>query len=289
MTDSSDIALPAPFSDDQKTRILELVRSAAQAEIMPRFRRLDAGEIDTKRDETDLVTAADTGAEAMITRGLQAAYPHALVIGEEAVSRHPELLDGIGDAELCFIIDPVDGTWNFAHGLPLFGTIIAACRFGHPVFGLIYDPVGDDLILSDNISAARWHTSTGQLKRIHTAIEKPLNKLAGYMHIRLMPKADRDLCWSKVGALAHVGSLRCSAHEYRLLATGGIDFLLSGYLNAWDHAAGVLICQQAGGKVAMLDGSDYDATKQDGYLLSASSDAVWDTVAAHFSGLKGNA
>lgn len=288
MADESNIAVPTTFSAHEKTRIIDLVRSAARTEIMPRFRQLDAGEIDTKRDETDLVTAADTGAEDMITRGLQAAYPHALVIGEEAVAKHPELLDEIGNAELCFIIDPVDGTWNFAHGLPLFGTIIAACRFGHPVFGLIYDPVGDDLILSDNVSSARWYTAMGQHKRIHTAIEKPLERLAGYIHIRLMSAGARDLCWSKVGALAYVGSLRCSAHEYRLLATGGIDFILSGSLNAWDHAAGVLICQQAGGKSAMLDGSDYDATKRSGYLLSAASETVWDTVAIHFAGLKDN-
>lgn len=285
MTDQLPMTVTAPLSQAQKTQIINLIRRAARAEIMPRFRRLDAGEIDTKKDENDLVTEADTAAEAMITRGLQMAFPHALVIGEEAVSSKPELLDGVGEAELSFIIDPVDGTWNFAKGMPLFGTMVSVCRFGQPVFGLIYDPVGNDLIMADNTSPALWQTQTGRLRGIQTAKTKPLGELAGYMHIRLMPPADQALTWTKVGALAYVGSLRCSAHEYRLVATGAVDFVLSGHLNSWDHAAGVLICQQAGGKAAMLDGSDYNATVNSGYLLTASSPEVWDTVATQFADL----
>ncbi|WP_415404495.1 inositol monophosphatase family protein [Tateyamaria sp. SN3-11] len=285
MTAQLPMPVTAPLSQAQKTQLINLVRRAARAEIMPRFRRLDAGEIDTKKDETDLVTQADTAAEAMITRGLQMAFPHALVIGEEAISAKPDLLDGVGEAELSFIIDPVDGTWNFAKGMPLFGTMVAVCRFGQPVFGLIYDPVGDDLVMADNTSPAQWQTQTGRYRAIQTAPAKPLDQLAGYMHIRLMPPADRALMWTKVGAIAFTGSLRCSAHEYRLLATGAVDFVLSGHLNSWDHAAGVLICQQAGGKAAMLDGLPYDATVKTGYLLSASSEAVWDTAAAHFGDL----
>lgn len=280
--------LPQPvttLSDAQKTQLLNLVRRAARAEIMPRFRQLDSGDIDQKKDEMDLVTAADTEAEAMITRGLQIAFPHALVVGEEAVSAHPDLLDKIGEAELSFIIDPVDGTWNFAKGMPLFGTMVAVCRFGKPVYGLIYDPVGDDAVLADNIHRARWHTASGRQRLIHTAGPKPLSEMVGYMHIRLMEPADQALMWTKVGVFAHAGALRCSAHEYRLLATGAVDFVLSSALNPWDHVAGSLICQQAGGKSAMMGGGEYDATVRKGYLLSACSPAIWESVATHFADL----
>ncbi|MEO9683173.1 MAG: inositol monophosphatase [Tateyamaria sp.] len=285
MTNQLPMAVTAPLSPAQKTQLINLIRRAAKAEIMPRFRTLDAGDIDTKKDENDLVTAADTAAEAMITRGLQIAFPHALVIGEEAVSKSPDLLKGIAEAELCFIIDPVDGTWNFAKGMPLFGTIIAVCRFGQPVLGLIYDPVGNDLIITDNTTPAEWRTRSGRHRPIQTAEPKPLDQMAGYMHIRQMSDDARALMWSKVGALGYVGTLRCSAHEYRLLATGAADFILSSNLNSWDHAAGVLLCQQAGGKSAMLDGTVYNAAMTSGYLLSASSEAVWNDVATHFAGL----
>ncbi|MEL6464312.1 MAG: inositol monophosphatase [Pseudomonadota bacterium] len=289
MTDQLPMAVTAPLRTAQKTQIINLIRRAARAEIMPRFRRLDAGDIDSKKTEDDLVTQADIAAEAMITRGLQMAFPHALVIGEEAVSANSKLLDGIGEAELCFIIDPVDGTWNFAKGMPLFGTMVSVCRFGQPVFGLIYDPVGDDLIMADNTSPALWQTRTGRARGLHTAPTKPLDQLTGYAHIRLMPPADRALMWARVGALSFVGSLRCAAHEYRLVATGAMDFVLSGHLNSWDHAAGVLICQQAGGKAAMLDGSDYNATVREGYLLTAASPETWQTLATHFGDLMSDA
>ena len=289
MTDQLPMPVTAPLTNAQKIQLLNLVRRAARAEIMPRFRSLDAGDIDTKKDQNDLVTAADTAAEAMITRGLQMAFPHALVIGEEAISAKPDLMDGVGEAELSFIIDPVDGTFNFAHGMPLFGTMVAVCRCGQPVFGLIYDPVGDDVIMADNTSPAFWQTVKGRQKPVHTAAPKPLGELYGYMHIRLMPQADRALTFAKLNEVGNVSSLRCSAHEYRLLATGGADFVLTGNLNAWDHAAGALICAQAGGKTAMLDGSVYDATTSSGYLLCASSDQVWDTVAAHFAELMSDA
>ena len=280
--------LPMPVTDltqAQKTQLLNLVRRAAKAEIMPRFRQLDSGDIDLKKDEMDLVTAADTEAEAMITRGLQMAFPHALVVGEEAVASHPELLDRIAEAELSFIIDPVDGTWNFARGMPLFGTIVAVCRFGQPVHGLIYDPVGDDAVLADNTHRARWHTSSGRQRLISTAGPKPLSDMVGYMHIRLMDPADQALMWTKVGVLAHAGALRCSAHEYRLLATGAVDFVLSSALNPWDHVAGSLICKHAGGESALLDGAPYDATVRTGYLLSAANKETWETVATHFADL----
>ena len=286
MTTQLPFSQSAPLTDTQKSQILDLVRRASRAEIMPRFRKLDQDDIDTKKDETDLVTEADRATEAMITQGLQAAFPQARVIGEEAISARPSLRDGLSDAELSFVIDPVDGTWNFANGMPLFATIIAACRYGEPVFGLIYDPIGDDAILADNSSAALWHMVTDQQKPIYTAAARPLGRLSGYMPIRLFPPADKIVAYSKMHLLGYVGSLRCSAHEYRMLATGGVDFILAGGpLNAWDHAAGALICAQAGGKSAMLDGSAYSAAITQGYLLCAGSEETWNTIAAHFADL----
>ena len=142
--------LPMPvstLSKAQRSSILNLVRRAARAEILPRFRNLESGEIDQKKSHQDLVTEADRAAERMIARGLLALFPNALIIGEENVADHPEVLDKVADAELAFTIDPVDGTWNYAHGLTTFGVIVSALRFGTPVFGLIYDPVMDDVVL----------------------------------------------------------------------------------------------------------------------------------------------
>ena len=113
------------FSRADALEVAELLRTTAQAEILPRFRNLSAGAVRTKTSQLDLVTDADEAAERVIEAELLRLFPGALVVGEEGVSRDPGLLDGLGDADLAFILDPVDGTLNFASSLPLFGVMAA--------------------------------------------------------------------------------------------------------------------------------------------------------------------
>ncbi len=103
-----------------------LLASAARLEIMPRFHRLTATSVREKSSSFDVVTEADEAAETVIAEGLRAAFPHAAIIGEEAAERDPSLLQGLGSAELAFLIDPLDGTKNFTARLPLFGLMAAA-------------------------------------------------------------------------------------------------------------------------------------------------------------------
>ncbi|MGX9355270.1 inositol monophosphatase family protein [Roseobacteraceae bacterium S113] len=282
-TSQLPMPIPAPLTRAQKTQLLNLVRRAARAEILPRFRKLDMADIQTKSGAMDLVTEADTAAEAMITRGLQMAFPSALIVGEEAVEKTPELRDKIGAAEMCFLVDPVDGTWNFANGISAFGTMVAVCRFGKPVLGMIYDPLGDDVMIADEDTATQFFPATGAPRKMATAAPKDISGMIGYAHLHLMDKAAQPKMAALYPDFAHVGALRCSAHEYRLLAQGTVDFVLSPKLTPWDHAAGVVLNTQAGGHSAMLDGSDYNCAMTDGYLLSASSKEVWNTLAEAFA------
>ena len=86
MTDSLPIALSAPLSPAQQTALINLVRRAARTEVLPRFRSVSRAEATAKTGPRDLVTEADHAAEAMIARGLQRLFPHALIVGEEAVA-----------------------------------------------------------------------------------------------------------------------------------------------------------------------------------------------------------
>lgn len=289
MTENLPMPITAPFSRAQRAMLINLVRRAARAEIMPRFRRLDAGQIDTKTGPLDLVTEADRNAEAVITRGLQMAFPSAVIIGEEMVDSVPDYRAQLADAELGFLIDPVDGTWNFAHGLPMFGTMIAACRFGRPVFSLIYDPVGDDLIWADVETRTTWQTRTGANRSLSTRSGKSIANLTGYIEPAIMPLDQGRAVAVACLDLAHTTTLRCSAHHYRLLAQGAVDFVVASKLNPWDHAPGVLLCQQSGGYSAMVDGSAYTTSKDKGYLLSAGSEATWRLLVDHFAALQEDA
>jgi fructose-1,6-bisphosphatase/inositol monophosphatase family enzyme len=285
MTDSLPIPLSPPLSPAQQVALVNLVRRAARAEILPRFRSITRADAETKSGPHDLVTEADHAAEAMIGRGLQRLFPHALVIGEEAVAKRPELRDAVSEAELAIIIDPVDGTWNFVHGLPLFGVIIAVTRFGRPVLGLLYDPVADDWILADEVTPARLAPAIGAERRLATAAVQDLGQMQGYAHISLMSQELQERAAPLIPALTRVTALRCSCHEYRLLAQGAVDFVLSDQLNPWDHAAGVLICAQAGGVARMLDGRAYDTAIRKGILLAAANETAWQRLAAHFAPL----
>ncbi|MGB5863914.1 MAG: inositol monophosphatase [Sulfitobacter sp.] len=283
----TDHAVPAPvppaISPAQRTQIINVVRRAAKAEIMPRFRRLSDNDIRTKSGADDLVTDADTRAEAMITRALQIAFPSALIVGEEAVAEKPELLDGIADAQLAFLIDPVDGTWNFAHGLPVFGVIISATRFGKPVFGLIYDPVADDWAIADEDMTPQLQRPFGAARELIAAKGKPLDQLSGSLSLNMFPKDKQAQLAATLPSFGRVNSLRCSAHKYRMLAQGHIDFCLSSKLHPWDHAAGALIAARAGAYVQMLDGSEYSAANHEGHLLIAPDKPTWSKLKKTFS------
>jgi fructose-1,6-bisphosphatase/inositol monophosphatase family enzyme len=278
MTDSLPIPVTAPLSRAQRTQILSLVRRAARAEILPRFRQLDGHQIAQKGDPQDLVTEADHAAEAMIARGLQAMFPHALIVGEENATARPEILNKIAEAELCFTVDPVDGTWNYAKGLTLFGVMVSILRFGVPVYGLLYDPVMDDAIWADTENPAQMLNKRRIARPVRVSGGGPVEDLVGSVPLYLAPKDKQAPIAAQMPRFQRTVMMRCACHEYRMLAQGQLDFVLFAKLTAWDHPAGVLIAKQAGGHVALLDGTEYRADLTKGYLLAASDAATWGRV-----------
>ncbi|MCD8526028.1 MAG: hypothetical protein LRY62_02365 [Alphaproteobacteria bacterium] len=119
--------------------ISQIMREVAADKIIPRFQKLADGEIRTKSGPEDLVTIADEEAEVEITKRLQAAYPGCYVLGEESVAQGTVSRDILKTSNtLIFIVDPVDGTRNFAHGVPRYGSIVAAVYNGECIGGWIY-------------------------------------------------------------------------------------------------------------------------------------------------------
>src|SRR5438093_3098798 len=132
------------FSSADLHRLGDILARAAESEIMPRFRKLTTAQIRQKTSVFDLVTEADEAAEAAIIAALAVAFPGAAVIGEEGTHKEPALLETIAGAELAFIVDPVDGTRNFASNLPLFGVMAAVTMRGEIVASVIHDPISRD-------------------------------------------------------------------------------------------------------------------------------------------------
>lgn len=263
------------FDDSAIDWLAELLADAAKAEIMPRFRRLDGGDIRQKTSAADLVTEADVNAERLITARLRERYPEAMVIGEEACSDNPALLQGLGEADLAFVIDPVDGTFNFASGVPLFCVMLAVVVAGETVAGIIHDPVGKDWLIGAKGAGSHIRHAHGFVEKVHVAVPAPISQMTGSVSWQYLSEPERSkLARNHTKALSQFG-YRCAAHEYRLLASGHAHFVVYNKLMPWDHLAGVLIHQEAGGFAARIDGSAYLPSHVDGGLLVAPDRQSW--------------
>jgi fructose-1,6-bisphosphatase/inositol monophosphatase family enzyme len=260
--------------------VSRVIATAGAQEIMPRFRHLPAGGIRHKTSAFDVVTDADEAAERFIADRLCSQFPGGVVIGEEAAGRDPHLLDQIATCALSFVIDPLDGTRNFASGVPLFGVMVAVIENGEVVAGIIHDPVCRSTVLAFRGAGAWALDAQGVRSELHVAAAVPVSEMEGIVGTNFLPEPLRSTVNANLPRLAMTAWLRCAAHEYRLAATGHSHVLLYNKLMPWDHAAGWLIHREAGGYSAHFDGSAYLPSHTSGGLLCAPDEASWHLVRA---------
>jgi len=265
--------------DRRATRdIADLLRRAGREVILPHFRRLDVAAVRMKTGPLDLVTAADEAAERLITDGLHHRFPGCLVVGEEACAADPTLLGRLGDAELAFVLDPIDGTANYVAELPLFGTMVAAVYRGEIVASVIYDPVGDDSALAVRGEGAWIEAPDGATRDLRVAAPGPAAAMTGSVSWRYFPEPMRQRVCANLCRMAAAWDYRCAAHQYRMLAAGHCHFAMFHRLMPWDHAPGWLLHREAGGYALRLDGTEYSAARSDGGMLCAPDAASWDAL-----------
>ena len=258
--------------------IANILAEAARIEIMPRFKALVDGDVRHKSSIFDPVTEADEAAERMISARLRERFPGALIVGEEATAADPSLLDRLGDAPLAFVVDPIDGTRNFVAGLPLFGTMAAAIVNGQIIAGVIHDPVCQDSVHALKGQGA-WLSRAGRPdKRLHVAAPVALEQMDAIVGTQFLPQPLRTSVLTRLPRLGSATWFRCSAHEYRMLAAGACHIIFYNRLMPWDHAAGWLLHQEAGGYSAHFDGSPYLPTHTAGGLICAPDRASWQAV-----------
>jgi fructose-1,6-bisphosphatase/inositol monophosphatase family enzyme len=252
--------------------VAALIRGAACEHILPFFERLDAGQI-VEKAPGDLVTIADLHTEAALTPLLTALIPGSVVVGEEAAAKDGAVLsrlDGPGDV---WLIDPVDGTANFAAGLPLFACMVAFVRDGEVIASWIHDPVKDIMAVAEAGSGA---FSNG--RRIAVAPPALPEQMSGSLTLRF---GNRQLVRKIAGRSNLVGSVfsfRCAGQEYLALSTGRTHFALYHRLMPWDHAPGYLLHREAGGYGRRLDRTAYTPRLHDGGLLLTPDEASWNAL-----------
>jgi fructose-1,6-bisphosphatase/inositol monophosphatase family enzyme len=258
------------------TTLAHVLRRAAQSEILPRFRRLGSDDVRAKSEATDLVTEADERAERMIKAEVSRLWPEALFVGEESVAADLALLKKLADADLAIIVDPVDGTFNFAAGIPAFGVMASVVSKGETIAGIIFDPMGDDWVLAERGSGAWLRRPDGETLRLNVTSSVPLEELVGMAATGFLPKEKRAEIMGNLAKVRYTTCYRCAAHEYRTLAGGYVHYLMYNKLMPWDHLAGSLISTEAGAYVRRFDGSTYLPHHLDGGLLIAVDKDTWE-------------
>jgi fructose-1,6-bisphosphatase/inositol monophosphatase family enzyme len=259
--------------------VASLLRDASRAEILPRFRRLAQGAVRTKSGPLDLVTDADEAAERLIEAGLHRLFPGCVVVGEEAAAADPAVMDRLADADLAFVVDPVDGTANFAAGLPLFACMAAAVVKGEVVAGWIHDPLGDDTAIALRGEGAWIADPDGRATAdLRVAAPVPLERMVGAISWSYLPAPLRAQVTARLPSFAGVVGFRCAAHEYRWAAGGHGHVLFYNRLMPWDHLPGWLLHREAGGFSARFDGSAYEPTHRTGGLICAPDRDSWEAV-----------
>ncbi|SLN54730.1 inositol monophosphatase family protein [Oceanibacterium hippocampi] len=253
--------------------VARVIREIAGTVIMPRFRRLASHEV-SEKTPGDPVTVADLEAETMLTDRLLRLKPGSIVIGEEGVHADPALLESLESEPAVWLVDPIDGTLNFAAGLPLFCVMVAYLEHGVTRAAWIHDPVRDITAIAVDGQGTKLDGET-----IRLDAHGDLGRYAGCLHLR----GDAGLMRAAAGNWSHMGPLlvlHCAGQEYLAMLSGRLNFAFYHNANPWDQLPGLLIHREAGGHAGQLDGSAYGlrAETRTAPLLVAPSLSCWQDI-----------
>lgn len=254
---------------------LKVAEEAARAAGAVLERHFRTGMASRSKEVANLVTDADVEAERAIVDVLRAAFPDHEILGEESHR-------GDVHAEHLWIVDPLDGTNNFAHGLAHFAVSIAYYRAGVPEFGIIYAPIYGDWYV-----AARGLGAHSNGRRVTVGTQARLDEVlvgVGFYY-------DRGAMME--ATLRSIGDLfRCNIHGIRRFGTAALDLCMVGLgrfgayfeyeLSPWDFAAGRLFVEEAGGRVTDARGEPLTLNRSS--ILASNGllhDAALDVVRAH--------
>ncbi len=245
-------------------KVTDIMRGVADTKILPRFRKLKTGDISEKKPG-DLVTIADKESERALSRYLKDLLPGSAVIGEEGYEADRLSLDLLNEPAPVWIVDPVDGTHNFAHGKTPFTVIIALVKKQETLGGWIIDPMSGEAVWARHEGGAVLQDADGHVVEIQRPSRefKQTTMTAGAKLRGRLERAGKEL---DMPIPRLIERYRCAGREYMDIATGTLDMArYGGLLKPWDHAAGSLIVREAGGQAdRIVSGEPYRVSSEIG-------------------------
>ncbi|WP_026926816.1 inositol monophosphatase family protein [Granulicoccus phenolivorans] len=252
----------------QTDEVLDLLRDVADEVVRPRFRKLATDEI-AEKNPGDFVTIADRESEDRIEAALRAAYPQAVIVGEEATAADPGLLTGLAHAEHAFVIDPIDGTKNFVNGKDDYAVMVGEVQRGETVRGWIWQPEHQVAYVAEKGAGARRN---GEPLHVGTRDRQTISGATSHR---------RWIGQQPAGVAQPIGlTWLCCGVDYPKLIEGAVDFILYRGMKPWDHVPGTLLLTEAGGVARSFDGEDYRAVSHVPPLLAAADAEIWELARA---------
>lgn len=248
----------------------------ASAEVLPRLGVLGDDEIEEK-SPGDLVTLADRACERALTARL-CSLVDLPVLGEEAAARDPYLVGLVADADAVWVIDPIDGTSNFAAGSPAFAVMVSLVQHGRTTHGWMYLPVTATMLRAE-LGSGAWRDG----ERIEAI--KPSVGAVGLLKRGYLPDAVREALHSAPPVLRDaVHGIGCCPFDYDAVVRGDAAFVLYWRTLPWDHTAPALYAAESGLRVARPGGDPFiPGDGRSGLLVAHPS--RWDDVDAAFGAL----
>lgn len=252
------------------SKVAAIMREVAEGELLPRFRRLDPAEV-WRKARGSLATVADVESERRLVAALTDLLPGSVALAEEDAESNPASFDRLREEAPVWIVDPLDGTKNFAEGAEGFAMIVALFHRGAARAGWILSPISGELAMAEE-GAGAWMDA----RRLRVSRCGPVARMEGSLGSRL--QRNRTLL-EHFGGVSNLG---CCGIEYMALADGALHFAHYRRLKPWDHAAGDLIVREAGGHAAGLDSETPYRPAAPDYngLLVACDRESWSEVAA---------
>lgn len=255
---------------DHIERVSAIMREVSAEVVEPRFGALRTDDAHLKTPG-EIVTVADVEAERLLTRRLGDLIPGAAVVGEEAAAADPTVLDGL-TAPAAWVVDPLDGTANFAAGAPDWALMVALLDHGTTVLSWIWQPLRGRMYIAEQGSGA---SCNGVSVRRAPAPADPASLTGSVLRRFLDPPTAANVVANE-GRVGRLESGRgCAGVEYPALVDGEQDFVVFWRTLPWDHAPGALLAEEAGGTVARPDGSPYRPEQRSSGLIVAADPTTW--------------
>lgn len=252
------------------------IREVAAVEVLPRFGALGDGDV-TEKSPGDLVTVADRACERALAARLRSLVDLP-VLGEEAAARDPSLVGLVADADAVWVVDPIDGTSNFAAGSPAFAVMVSLVQHGRTTHGWMYLPVTATM-LHAALGRGAWRDG----ERIE-AIE-PSADARGLLKRGYLPADVRDRLGTAPALLRDaVHGVGSCPFDYDAVVGGAWSFVLYWRTLPWDHTAPALYAAESGLRVARPGGGSYEPGDGGAGLLVAHR-SRWDEVDEAFGAL----